>query len=135
MNGTALIDLYTPIRYELIRQDNSETLPDSILELAIEHVMLMRFKLGFLVKTVNRQKQIEPELTAEERKLLILKTAYSLLETEDAFSYRTSTLSKSIKGRSGLDIQRTNLLQRIKEIEGGAIVTSSENEFWWYCHN
>jgi hypothetical protein len=129
--STNLSDLYSSIRYAVIRQNNSNILPDAEIDLAIEYIVEFDFVEGYSVGGAEGAKQIDPTLLQDDKKLLILKTALSILIPEDAFSYRTQSLSKFIEGTPGLEEQREDLRRQILELESGgtAVVVSSTNEF------
>jgi hypothetical protein len=114
-----------------MRQDDENVLPNLDLNLAIEYIIQFDFDGEFSVVESSGNKEIQPSLTKEQKKLLILKTALSILLPEDSFSYRTASLSKFIEGMPGLEEQRQDLRKRIMEIESGgtAIVVRSTNEF------
>jgi len=119
--STPLKDLFRFIRYEIVRKDDVAVLPDLDLELAMEYVVSMDFDSSHSVVEVLGVKGIEPTLTEELRKKLILKTALSILIPEDSFSYRTASLSKFIEGIPGLEEHRQNLRERLEELESGGI--------------
>ena len=135
--STLFSGLYRWIRYEVLRDDNSEVLPEDDLDLALEYQIEFTSDFEAYAVTLNgdSKKQITPALSKTDKHLLILKSAYSLLEPEDAFSYKTAVLSKTLEGTPGLEEQKKGLLERIRELENeatGGIPLVSDNEFDTY---
>jgi hypothetical protein len=115
----SLNSLYRFIRYETIRKDDPNVLTSKDLDLATEYVLDMDFDDGFSIVEVDGNKEIQPAPDVKQKKRLILKVALSLLIPEDAFSYRTASLSKFIEGIPGLEEHRENLRERLNELESG----------------
>ena len=136
MSSTAIKDLYKYIRYEVVRKNDQDILPAEELELAIEYIIKFDWEAGFTVNESQGNKSIEPELTDKQKKLLILKTALSLLIPEDSFSYRTASLSKFLEGTPGLEEQREDLRRKITLTETGdsEVPSLSSDEFGLYCN-
>jgi hypothetical protein len=134
--STRFDSLYSNIRYLVIRRNDSNILPDAEIDLAIEHIIEFDFVNGFSVSGNTPNKIIDPDLTQDQKKLLILKTALSILIPEDAFSYRTVSLSKFIEGTPGLEDQKEDLKRRVRELESGGslIAVDSINEFDSYIN-
>ena len=131
---TSFQDLYKFIRYEIIRKDDPTVISNEDLELAVQYIVEYQFESGFTVSESQGNKAISPALSDEQKKLLILKTALSILIPEDSFSYRTASLSKFLEGSPGLEEQREDLRQRITDIESGGSGSPSlsDDEFGLY---
>lgn len=132
---TLFSSLYSFIRYEVLRTNNADVLPNTDLDLAIENVLEFEFN-GYSVVTVDGKKQVTPELSKEQRQLLILKTSFSLMLPEDSFSYRSASFSKFLEGIPGLEQHKEELRRRIRALESGGTQISavSSDEFGLY-HN
>lgn len=139
MSQTKFNDLYKWVRFAVLRDNNKDVLPEDDIDLALEYLLEFDalFK-EFAVEEVNGtgQKQINPELDIDKKKLLILKAAFLILEPQDAFSYRTAVLSKTIEGDPGIIEQKENLKRQIRELElgKGSIAIKADNEINAYLN-
>jgi hypothetical protein len=130
--NAGLTEIYPKIRYEVIRKDDPEVLSDNELELAVSQVLEFEFS-DFEIRSDNDTKIISPEMDSNNKKLLILKTALSLLVPEDAFSYKTASLSKTLEGTPGLERHIADLRSRIVDIQtDGNGRVCSDDEFGLY---
>ena len=130
--ATAVKDLYQFIRFLAIRDNNKEVITEDDMDLAIRFTIRFDFPTGFVAQeNGDAQLEITPDLNNTQEKLLVYKTAFSLLELEDAFSYKTAVLEKEIKGTPGLENVKKELGDEIRELELGefGIALASENEF------
>jgi len=134
--NTPFSELYKWIRFCVIRDNNKEILPEDDLDLAVEYVIQFDAKFqGYqVVENLSGQKEITPELFTDLRRLLILKTAYLILEPQDAFSYRTAVLSKTIEGNPGILDQKDTLLRQIRELESGDGIIQSDSDICAYIN-
>jgi len=135
--NTLFSDLYKYLRYEIIRKDDENVLPAADLDLAIEYILTFEFGDGFAIVDTPDGKSIAPELNKNQKQRLILKTALSILIPEDAFSFTTQTLSKTIAGLPGLEEQKEDLKKRIISVEnteGSEVPSCADDEFGQYIN-
>jgi|GEM_PF-5864446 len=132
--GTPLTELFPFIRYEVLRTNDETSLPSADLELAIRHIVNLGFT-GFSVVDVAGTLEVQPVLLQNEKYLLILQVALSILVPEDAFSYKTPSFSKTIEGIPGLEDQKEDLRRRIAELESGSPVAVQSSDELGHFYN